>query len=279
MTGLLKRIAISVLVMIILFLSHGCSPEKKLAKSFVNDPDQKSILLLGPELVFKKSLKTSILDSLKITDETLFDSVLMANSDFLQYINDSLFLQNYLKGYEEECKLFHVDVYRESQTADFLEVDSNAWVIYLAQVELEESWFPYRDETRYLDSYYYHDHILNAATVYSWFEVNQVDKKGKRNVYFIEDAIIDEVEGEFALDYFGGQVKYYYRIDSLKTEDLYGFAFNLGRKYAGYTYDLLLNDYIRENMEVAPRYYLRFDPFYKSFFEATDDRFILLEGK
>ncbi|MEJ2593817.1 MAG: hypothetical protein P8100_01495, partial [bacterium] len=110
-------------------------------------------------------------------------------------------------------------------------------------------------------------------------EVNQVDKKDKRNVYFIEDAIIDDVEGEFSFDYFAGQVKYYYQIDSLKTEDLYGFAFNLGRKYAGYTYDLLLNDYIRDNLEVAPRYYLRFDPFYKNFFEATDDRFILLEGE
>ncbi|MEJ2593816.1 MAG: hypothetical protein P8100_01490, partial [bacterium] len=151
MAGLFQRIAISGLVLIILFLTPACSPEKKLAKAFVNDPDQKSILLLGPELVFKKSLKTSILDSLDITDESLFDSVLMANSDFLQYINDSLFLQNYLKGFEEECKLFDINVYRESQTADFLEVDSNAWVIYLAQVELEESWFPYRNETRYMD--------------------------------------------------------------------------------------------------------------------------------
>ena len=272
-------IVIAGLIIAILFVTTACSPEKKLANSFVKNQVKRSALLLGTDAVFKKSLKTDILDSLGITNEDLFDSVLYAHSDFLQYINDSLFLENFLLGVEKELQVFNFNVYRESQTSDFLEVDSNAYVIYLAQVELEEAYFPFKDETVYMDMSFYHEHILNSVSVYAWFEINEVNRNRQRNVYFAEDAIVDDVDGEFTFDYFGGQVKYFYQIDSLTTDDLYKYAYTLGRRYAGYTFDLILNNYIRENMEVAPRYYLRFDPFYKTFFEATDDRFIQLEGE
>ena len=273
----LSKIGLAGVIVVLIILATSCVPEKKLARSFVSESRKRNALLLSTDIVFKKSLKKSLLDSLEITDEALFDSVLMANSDLLQYVDDSLFIQNFLAGYEKELRLFNFNIYRESQTASFLEVDTNAYVIYLAQLELEESYFPFRDETLYLDNYYYHDHLLNSATVYSWFEINEVDKEEPKQVYFAEDAIADEVDGDFAVDYFGGEIKYFYRIDSLQPGDMYNYAFTLGRKYAGYTFDLLMNKYIAENMEGKPRYYLRYDPFYKNFFEATDDRFILLD--
>ncbi len=256
---------------------HACSPEKKLAKSFVYSETKRNVLLLGPDMVFKTSLKTDILDSLEITNESLFDSVLFANSDFLQHLDDVLFIQNFILGLENELRLFNFEIYKEPQTSDFLEVDSNAFVLYVAQIELEEAYYPFKDETVYMDSYYFHEHILNSASVYSWFEISEVNKKRDRNVYFAEDAVVDEIDGEFTLDYFGGQVKYFYQIDSLITDDLYKYAYDLGRKYAGYTFDLLLNNYIIENMDYKPKYYLRYDPNFKNFFEATDDKFILLD--
>ena len=270
--GILK----SLLFLLVISLFYSCSPEKKLAKSFVGEDMKRYALLLGPEMVFKTSLKTEVFDTLDV-DEMLRDSVLMANSVFLQNLDDVLFIKNFMAGIEKELKVFNFEVYKESQTGDFLEVDSNAYVIYVAQLELEESFFKFKDETQFQDAYYYHEHTLNSASVYSWFEISEVNRKRKRNVYFAEDAVVDEVDGEFTLDFFGGQVKYFYEIDSLQTDDLYKYAYDLGRRYAGYTFDLLLNNYIRKNLGYEPSLYLRYDPFYKNFFEATNDRFILLE--
>lgn len=257
-------------------LFFGCSPERKLANNFVNTDIKRSALLLFTDEVYKTSRKRDILDSLDITNEALFDSVLLANSDFLQHTNDSKFITNYILGFEKELKAFGFNIYKEDQMAEFMEVDSNAFVIYLAQIETEEALFPFRDETNYYDSYFYHDHLLNSLSVYSWFEINKVNETKNQKVYFTEDVVIDEVEGDFTLDFFGGDVKYFYTIDSLKPGDIYEFAYSLGRKYAGYTYDLLLNKYIRNNLPQGTDVYWRFDPYTKTFFPATDDKFILL---
>jgi hypothetical protein len=254
----------------------SCSPEKKLAKNFVKTQTNKSVLLLTTDMLFKSNKKLNILDSLDITDESMFDSVLYVNSDFIQHLDDSKLLSNYMLGLEKELKVFGFEVYKENQISDFMEVDSNAFVVYLAQVELEEAIFPFRDETVYNNSYYYHEHELNSLSVFSWFEINRVNEDKEKNVYFTEDVVVDEVEGEFTVDFFGGDVKYFYTIDSLKPAEIYNFAYSLGRKYAGYTYDLLLNNYIRENLYQGTDTYWRFDPYTQTFFPATDDKFILM---
>lgn len=272
-----KKIIIPFLLFVFIGgIVFSCSPEKKLANNFVKTESKRSVLLLTTDKVYKTSQKKNILDSLQITDESLFDSVLFVNSDFIQYIDDSKFLSNYLLGLEKELRIFGFDVYRENQISKFMEVDSNAFVIYLAQVEAEESVFPYRDETVYYNSYFYHDHELNSLSVYSWIEINKVNEDKDQNVYFTEDVVVDEVEGEFTVDFFGGDIKYFYSIDSLKPAEIYNFAYSLGRKYAGYTYDLLLNKYIREKLYEGTDTYWRFDPYTRTFFPATDDKFIQL---
>ena len=84
------------------------------------------------------------MDSLEITDESLFDSVLFAHSDFLKELDDPIFIRNYLMGLETELKVFGFDIYKENQMAEFMEVDSNSFIIYLAQIELEEALYPFR---------------------------------------------------------------------------------------------------------------------------------------
>lgn len=277
MTKVKKTIISFLLLVFIGGIVFSCSPEKQLANSFVKTEAKRSVLLLTTDKVFKTSQKKNILDSLQITDESLFDSVLFVNSDFIQHINDSKFLSNYILGLEKELKMFGFDVYKENQMSEFMEVDTNAFVVYLAQVEAEESIFPYRDETVYYNSYFYHDHELNSLSVFSWIEINKVNEDTDQNVYFTEDVIVDEVEGEFTVDFFGGDIKYFYSIDSLKPAEIYNFAYSLGQKYAGYTYDLLLNKYIRENLFEGTDTYWRFDPYTQTFFPATDDKFILLD--
>ncbi|NOX84553.1 MAG: hypothetical protein GXO86_01080 [Chlorobi bacterium] len=254
--------------------------EKKLAKEFVKQEVQRNVLLLQPSFVYKTSLKTYILDSLGIKDKTLFDSVLMANSVILQYVDDSLFIANYMAGLKKELKRFRFSVYDENRTADFMAANSNAYIVNVAQIELEEDLFPYRDATVYENIEYYHDHLLNSLTVDSWFEISEVNtEKNERQVYFASDAIMDDIHGEFTYDVFSDEIKYFYTIDSLTVKDVYVFAYQLGRTYAAYTFDLIMNKYISDHLPKGKKakHYLRFDPVHRKIFQADDDRFVPLD--
>lgn len=267
-------------LLFVLMIASACSPERKLANAFVKYEAPRSALLIEPQFIYKENLKTDILDSLNFKDEKLFDSVLMANSELLQFIDDSMFLANYVQGYFTELKKFGFLVYRENYTADFMEMDSNAYVVNIAQLVVEEAYYTQRDDVTMYDTYYYHDHVLSAVYINSWIEVSEINaEKENHDVYFASDLITDDLQGEFSVDYFNSQVKYLFEIDTLKYNDVYTFAYGLGRTYAGYTFDLLLNTYIRKNLPEGKQSddYWRYDPEMKSLFYATDDKFIPLE--
>ncbi len=269
----------SVLLFSGLFLP-SCSPERKLANEYVKNDTARSILLLKPAYIYKTSLKTYILDSLGITDKSLSDSVLLANSDILQYLDDSMFIANYVLGLKKELKKFNFTIYNEDNTADFMETDRNAYLVNVAQIEVEENALPYRDETWIDNIQYYHDQLLNTITVDSWFEISEVNNnKNGRQVYFASDEITDDLKGEFTYDVFTDNVKYFYKIDSLDTDDVYNFAYQLGRTYAAYTFDLLMNKYIQKHLPSGkqPGTYWRFDPVNHDLFPATGDRFVLMD--
>ena len=272
-------------VMVLLFLFVGlavssCNPERKLANSFIKSESTRSALLIAPQFIFKENLKREILDSLEITDETLFDSVLMANSQLLQFIDDSLFIANYMLGLYNELKQFGFLVYREEFTNEFMDIDSNAYIINVAQIEIEEAYYTQRDDITIYDTYYYHDHDLNAAYISSWFEVSEINAaEDNHDVYFASDIITDDLQGEFVYGAFSEDLQYFFEIDSLKYTDLYDFAYLLGRTYAGYTFDLLLNNYLKDNLpgkQLSGNYW-RYNPKLGNLFYATEDKFILLE--
>lgn len=266
-----------IILLLIVITIGACSPERKLLKQFVSLEKPRSALLIAPEFVYKENMKKDILDSLNVTDERLFDSVLMSNSVVLKDIQDSTFIVNYMLGLESELQKFGFYVYREDATNAFMEQDSNAYIVNVAQVEIEEAYFPVRDETVMYSTYYYHDHILNSIYISSWFEVNGINTvNAEHDVYFATDVITDDLDGEFLFDYFSSEVKYLYEIDSLDRADVYEFAYLLGRTYAGYAFDLLLNSYLHNNLPEVKRSgkYWRYNPVTGSFFYATDDKFV-----
>jgi len=236
--------------------------------------------VIAPQFIYKENLKKEILDSLEIKDESLFDSVLMANSQLLQFVDDSLFIANYMLGLYNELKQFGFLVYREEFTNEFMDIDSNAFIINVAQIEIEEAHYTQRDDVTIYDTYYYHDHELNAAYISSWIEISDINSdKSNHDVYFASDIITDDLEGEFVYGAFSEDLKYLFEIDTLKHADLYDFAHLLGRTYAGYTFDLLLNKYLKNNLpdEQLSDNYWRYDPALGNLFYATEDKFILLE--
>jgi hypothetical protein len=263
-----------------LSLLLSCSTERKFATAFVDTNAGRSALVFYPDFLFKVNQKAFLIDSLGITDTTHYDSVLMAHSKYLQYLNDSLFLANYKLGFEKELSVFGFDVFEESRITEFMEEDTNAFVFHIAQLELEESLYTQTDEILIYDTYYSHDQDLEAVYVNSWLEISQVNASGnKPNVFFATALITDDLEGSFSFDVFTGNISYAYSFDSLRIADLYDFAYQIGRTNAGYTFDYLLNSFLDETVPADKRSdkYWRFNPYDKTFFPAYDDRLVPLD--
>lgn len=265
---------------LLLIIMQSCSIEKKLAVEFANNANGKSVLVISPQQIFKTNLKTYILDSIEAPVTANKDSLLISNSLFLRNIDDSLFLANYLIGYTKALKSFDIEVFTESQIEDFLLADSNTYQVNIAQIELEETIYTYRDEASAYDRYYYHDHDLNAIYINSWFEIAADDNNNtNQKVYFATDMISDVPDGVFDYDIFSNKVRYMYNIDSLNVGMVYDFAYKAGALYAAYTFDLFMNQQLNKKLPTDSRSekYWRYDPYRKVFFPATDDKFILLD--
>ncbi len=279
MNQVIDLIKISFLTVIIITVV-SCNPEKRLATEFVYNANANNILVLSPDFLFKKNIKTYLMDSLGIPDDDSKDSLLLIHSEYLNDINDSLFIANYMLGYTKSLSKFGFSVFVQDQTEDFFINDSNTFQVNIAQIELEETLYTFRDEEVIFDNHFYHDHNLNAVYVNSWFEIYNLDEdNGEHNIYFASDMITDIADGIFDYDIFSSQVRYMYNIDSLERDVLYAYAYRLGTEYAGYTFDLLLNNELNNKLDPSVRSsrYWRYDPENKIFYPATEDKFILLD--
>jgi hypothetical protein len=265
-------------LLIVLFSS--CNPQKRLAREFVSKSKDYKFMVLGPSTIFKYNLNTKVVDSLGITDEDIRDSILWEQSCFIKNINDSLLIANYILGFENELANYRVKVYDQESSGEFMQSDSNAWMINIAQLELEEENYEYRDETEYYGYVYYHDHLLRAVNVNSWFEINELNSNDKKNnVYYATNTITDDLNSSYDFDIFTEKVVYQYDIDSLDLSKLYNYVYLLGRIYATYTYDYLMNSYISEKQgfPLKKSELLRFYPPTGTFFLADDNRLISLD--
>ncbi len=240
----------------------ACSPEKKLAKEFVYAPHKRYALVIPPDFLYKYNRKEWLLDSIKgnFTDEQK-DSILWELSRLVKNIDDSVYILKFIRGFDYQLADYGFNVYSLSYMDAFMKYDSNAYIINIPQIELEETVYPYKDETIFDGYTYFHQHYLNALDVSTWFEINAVNDTSQNKVLYANDIMTDELKSSFEYDQITDQVKYFYQIDTLDVNDVYQLAVILGKRYAQYTYDYLLNQYIEQHKPAGDTavYYWHYD--------------------
>ena len=268
------RFLATALLLSLALVSLGQS-ERKLAKEFVAQASKINIRVTPPSFLYKYNLKTGILDSISYKNKREKDSILWIHSKFVQHIVDSVFIRDFTKGYTTELKKYGLHVLAGNGP------DSNTYTVDIAQIELEEQYYFFSDTAYYGNDIYVHHQFLNALDVSFWFSLHGPLVPGKSGkVLFAENLLTDNINGHFDVDAYTGNVKYLYRLDSLTVKKIYTYAQNLGRTYAGYTFDYLLNRFLDKNISASHRtkHYWRYDPYRRKFFPALDDRFVPLQN-
>jgi len=223
--------------------------ERKIAREYIANDSTRSVLIIPPDYIFKNSLKDWEIDSADELDTETLDSLLWVQSLFLQYINDSIFMDYYMSNYIGELEALGFKVYEEDSLLSFLSGKSNAFIVNIAQLELEEYVMPIKESEQFGEYLYYEVIDLNAINLNSWFEISRVNEEEDKAMFFASHYMTDAMEGFFKNYYFTGEVQFRYEIDTLMVDQIYKLGALAGYLYAGYTFDYLLNKYLDKRIQ------------------------------
>ena len=240
----------------------SCQTEKRLAKRYVAERPHIAAAVYFPE---QAEVKVE------------YNAQLNKQTKVLQGFDQDMFLDVMYNAYAETMYDYGVEVY-VPEDADNVQVDSTHWLVILSQMEVVGRITEYEDYLfSDMDEYSY-KHPLNTVNVASWFEVNDGEW---RPVLFCEHNLMDGFDSKTDFSIWTNTIDYSYSIDTLELQDIYNYAVYLGKLYAGYTYDYMMNDYVRAELKkkgYAYQLLLRYDPYKKQLrYAAEDDGFVVVE--
>lgn len=269
------------LSMMIIVLFSSCTVERKLANHFVKHTDKVAMMVLFPKEVFAVNEKAGKYPVSFFFEEAKQDTSLFRNTLILKELSDEKIINPFRSAYLNELKNYGFKVFEEGMMDDFLMVESDAFMMNLAQMEIQEYRTVYQDAIAVGETTYTKDIWLNGINIAAWFELSQFNTEFQVSpkVLFATHDQLDNYVGYFVQKFLSGEIEYRLTIDTMSIENVNSFTSYLGRLYAAYTFDYLMNNYIINNTAEAQRTnrYFRFDPYRRMFFFTEDDKFTELE--
>ncbi len=257
-------------------------PERKLAREFIASPQKINIQVFAPEAILKYNHKGEKIKGFNIMTDAQQDSALYASSQFIGLVDDSAYLERYVNLFIDELRKLGFEVYLENSVDTFLYSQPQAYVISMAQVQLDEYTLPVEDSLPVGDSMFYKRFDLNAVDASTWFEVSKLNvTKPKKTILFSTLTASDAFNGNFFIDPNSMDVRYKYSVDSLTVNDLYDLAAYSGRQQADYLFDYFMNSYIGFHMPegILPNGYYRYNRSNGSLSTTEEERFEVLDSK
>ena len=240
----------TILAIIMLPWLFSCSAERRIAMEYIKNDSIREALVIPPDYLFKTSLKAFEYEDADTLSDDELDSALYASSLFLQFIDDSVFIESYYMSYCSELTRLGFRIYEEDSLHTFLSGKTGAYIINLAQLELEEYVMPVVEKQQFEDYLYYQVIDLNAVNLNSWIEISRMNDEEEKKLYFYSLSLTDEVDGSFKYQFFKGEVSFEYTTDSLRVEQVYWLGEYAAKIYAGLTFDYLMNQFLdRETRE------------------------------
>ena len=278
---ILSKSRICLLGLSLLFLV-SCLPEQKFAQSFVKNGPKIRLMVTPPDLIYKYNHKGEEIEGFSDMSVKQQDSALFYNSLFIQRISDSVILENYINHFIAELRKANFEVYLPDQIDSFLQDKTQAYMLTIAQIQLDEYTYPLEDKEPVNDTVYYKKFNLNAMDFSVWFELSKVNaEKPRKTLLYDSQSAYDNFNGGFIVDPWTSAVKYKYHIDTLGLSDVYDMTKYLGRVHADYLFDLFMNQWVVYNMPSNDYslYYYHYNR-QRNMMEATEEeRFQILPDK
>lgn len=252
-----------IMLAVLLLPVTACNAEKKMARQLVQTADSISVCLMEPAFLLMQNLKTWEIPAYDSIPKNLRDSVAFFHSRYLQYIDDSLFMNHYTQTLKKELVKYGIRLFPQDSMNSFLASGGTLYLINVAQFNLEEYQEPFKKSLQFDTTLYKWEIWCNALALNVWYEVsvlNVPDQKMK--LLFGNMYVRDNVDGRFSGDPFAGTIRYLYNVDTIDVNSSYRLAGRTARIHANYLFDYILNERLarKEGSARPPEEYLHYDP-------------------
>jgi hypothetical protein len=278
----LKYYSLAFYCSLLVVLLASCSMEKKLAQTFIKTPPAIDLQLFTPDILFKFNHKGEEIEGFKALSDTQQDSALYVSSKFMQFVEDSIYLEQYMNSFIEELRALGFNVFLDHSVDSFLQRQPQSYIVNISQVQLDEYKFPLVDSEPFEDTVYTKTFQLNSVDASAWFELSKINSPNpKKTVLYSSFTASDGFDGNFLINTFTNDIQYRYKIDSLKLRDIYDLAGYAGWKDASYLFDFFMNQYIAFHLPkgIEPLYFLHYDRYHKTLSPTEDEKFDILDAK
>jgi hypothetical protein len=256
--------------------------DKKIGKTFIESPPPIQILLFPPDDLFKYNHKGEDIAGFDSLTAAQQDSALEASSRFVGGVDDSAFLENYVNSFLGELRKLGFTVYLPEVADTLLKLQPQVYVLNMAQLQLDEYYYPFEDDIVFYETRYIKSFELNAVDFSVWYEISKMNSANpKKTLLYATHSMTDGVDGSFFLEPFTDEVRYRYSIDSISVQDVQTMALNLGKRHASYLYDFFLNQYIAYHMPEGeiPYWYYHYNRYTRTLEPTEDDLFQILDDQ
>lgn len=263
--------------MLVLLLA-SCSAERKMANKLARDTSRIAVLLITTEEIYADQMTDPEVDGWENMDTYMQDSLRLVSSRVVKELSGKQYLNIFRQSYSRELGRYGIKVFGESELDAFHSWEGDAWLVSLAQVEVQESVEKVRDDEVVNGILYAYDFPVTNINIASWFEVARVNASSDdpMEVLFASYDISDDYQGYFTQNFVTGEVGYRLSTDTLNLEKFYTAVAFTGRLYAGYTFDHILNARLNNQIaaqEKTGRFY-RYDPYRRFLFTTEKDKFV-----
>ncbi|MFZ4398702.1 MAG: hypothetical protein ACOYO1_01610 [Bacteroidales bacterium] len=270
-----KKIDIIYLIFFLITLLSSCSAERELAREFVKTKKDIPILLYCTDklvLTNDKLKKIINFDSLDVSKQ---DSLWTAKTLYLDSVNDVKLLNKFYTTMKSELQSYGFLVFTNDSIDKFNSLETSKYSLNIAQVEISEDDYIYRDQEVFPNSLvYYHDNTLNLINLNLWFEFSSTGFKTEK-VFYSSFPLNDQLESRFIIDNNTDKVSYQYKITPFNLNDIYQLCDFSAKKSTNYLFNFLMNKYVKDNLpsNVAIPKYFSFDHNTGFLYSNSEDRF------
>lgn len=259
-------------------LMFSCSPSRELASEFTARSSKNTAVYLIPAGYLEKTnLKKSATDNLEGLTPAQRDSARLARTLFLKAVSDSAFLTRFVNAYMDELRSLGLRVCLDGPDSLQCPPKENSFVVKMQELELREFVIRLTDEQFIYNAVYQKDIDLQAVSLHAWFGIDRLNQPAGKRLLYAENYISDELlDSGFGRDEKDGRIVHYRRTEPLTLEKIYNMAEALGRKYASYTYDYLMNEYVFRHLKNhKPGRYFHYNRFKGRLEPAGENRFTI----
>ena len=241
-----KILALSI---ILLGLLVSCSTEFSLARNLQRHKNSVHILFSFPERIILSNSKVEVRSGLSIVEEISFFDSAHYSSDFVQYIDDTIFLRKFKSHLKNHITEMGFSYYENDDLKEFLGTEGTLYLVNFKQLEIEERWVPIHREEQFDTLVYEEDLWVNGISMNAWGDIAKVNDtvEIQKQLYY-ESILSDGVEGMFFENQWNGEVHFQYLLDTLYVNQLGELESQSAEDFSINLIDHIINKEIRDQM-------------------------------